>query len=501
MTLRTRLALALVTLSTVGLAVFGVATYSLYEQSLENRLDEQLHSVSGPLSGRMVNEALGLSSGPTRPDRDSPDGANPQPGGGSALNVFGALVDSDGDVIATAEPLVTTSRPALGEDLHRVRNATLKTVGSTTGSGDWRVLVEPVEERTGGPGGFDSPLSSAEIDLAGAVAVVALPTDEIEAQMGNLLWIELVSALVLISALGAGAWLVLGRGLRPLESMASSAADIARGDLAVRVSPSDDRTEVGQLGIALNTMLDAISAAFDERDATEARLRQFLADASHELRTPLTSIQGFAELSRLDPRESEVDLPVILRRIEEESQRMKVLVEDLLLLARIDQTRPFEPEAIDLAVLAADACTDAVAVDPTRTITLDAPTPVVVRGDVAHLRQAIANLVTNALRHTDDGTPLEVAVVADAGHGTVRVRDHGLGLDSEGIEHAFDRFWQADAARSGSGAGLGLSIVAGIAEEHGGSARITNHPDGGAVAELSVALSDDVLSDPRSDEL
>jgi two-component system OmpR family sensor kinase len=252
-------------------------------------------------------------------------------------------------------------------------------------------------------------------------------------------------------------------------------------------------SEVGQLGLALNTMLDEIESAFAERDATEQRLRQFLADASHELRTPLTSIQGFAELFRIGAANQEhVDLPTILRRIEEESARMKVLVEDLLLLARLDETRPIQRQPVDLAVLAADACSDAVAAAPDRRVTLDAPEPVVVLGDEAHLRQAIANLVANALRHTPAGTPIEVSARLRDGMGTVTVRDHGSGLDAEALAHVFDRFWQADKARSGSGAGLGLTIVAGIAAEHGGKAVAANAGSGngsrGAVFELLLPL-------------
>jgi two-component system OmpR family sensor kinase len=165
---------------------------------------------------------------------------------------------------------------------------------------------------------------------------------------------------------------------------------------------------------------------------------------------------------------------------------MKGLVEDLLLLARLDRTRPIERVPTDLAVIAADACSDAAAVAPDRPITLDAPDPVVVPGDAAHLHQAVANLMTNALRHTPEGSSIEVAVHLVAGHGVLTVRDHGPGLDDEARAHAFDRFWQADQARTGSGAGLGLSIVAAIAEEHGGSASVANHPDGGAVFTLDL---------------
>ncbi len=209
------------------------------------------------------------------------------------------------------------------------------------------------------------------------------------------------SAGGLLVLLGLGAWLILRHGLRPIEQMATTARSITAGALDQRVTPDDPNSEVGQLGLAINTMLSELEDAFRERDETEQRLRQFLADASHELRTPLTSIQGFAELFRLGADDQEhVDLPVIMRRIEEESARMKTLVEDLLLLARLDQTRETERVPVDLAVLAADACSDAVAAAPDRPVTLDAPEPVVVLGDRDHLRQAIANLVTNALRHT-----------------------------------------------------------------------------------------------------
>jgi two-component system OmpR family sensor kinase len=217
-------------------------------------------------------------------------------------------------------------------------------------------------------------------------------------------------------------------------------------------------------------------------------LRQFLADASHELRTPLTSIQGFAELFRLGADSDHVNLAVILRRIEEESARMKTLVEDLLLLARLDETRSPERATVDLSVLAADACSDAVAAAPTRRVTLDAPEPVVVLGVEDHLRQALANLMSNAVRHTDAATPIDVATRVENGVAVVTVRDHGTGLDEEALAHVFDRFWQADAARAGTGGGLGLSIVAAIAAEHGGTARAANAPDGGALFTLTLPI-------------
>jgi two-component system OmpR family sensor kinase len=310
----------------------------------------------------------------------------------------------------------------------------------------------------------------------------------VTSSLNELVVIELAAGGGLLLVLALGSWLILRRGLRPLERMATSARTIAAGDLSLRVEPADGKTEVGQLGLALNTMLTEIEAAFREREATERKLRQFLADASHELRTPLTSIRGFSELFRLGADQDRVQLEVILRRIEEETARMKTLVEDLLLLARLDETRPVEREPVDLAVLAADACSDAIAVDAGRPMELDAPEPVVIAGDQDHLRQAIANLVNNALRHTPAGSPVEVGARLDGGAALVTVRDHGPGLDGDALAHVFDRFWQADAARVGAGAGLGLSIVAGIAAEHGGVARAANHPDGGAVFTLELPI-------------
>jgi two-component system OmpR family sensor kinase len=340
------------------------------------------------------------------------------------------------------------------------------------------VTTPPVD----GPGVGFTPTSDE-------LLVLALPAGGIDESMRRLMRIELTAAAVLLTALGLGAWLILRRGLRPLEAMAASASTITAGDLTERVSPADDRTEVGQLGLALNTMLDGIEGSFREREATERRLRQFLSDASHELRTPLTSIQGFAELFRLGTDQRPVDLPVILRRIEQEAGRMKVLVEDLLLLARLDETRPQASEPVDLSVLAADACSDVVATAPDRQVTLDAPTPVVVQGDADHLRQAIANLVANAVKHTPAGAPIEVAARVEGDQASVSVRDHGAGLDDATLAHAFDRFWQADAARVGTGSGLGLAIVAGIAEEHGGSVQAANRPDGGAMFTVTVPVA------------
>jgi len=471
MTLRLRLTVALVVLVTLGLGIFAVATLAAYRRSQYDRLDEQLR-LSVPLVNAQLDAAAGLGGASPRTGPGSPSGGRP-PGGSPVVlppDVYGELTDADGTTLSYLQLSDATSQPDLPAPLPG--GSSYFTVGSSDGSGDWRAYA------TSG-------------DRPGTKVAVAVPLAEVSSALEQLILIEGLAAAGLVTILGVGSWLILRRGLHPLEQMATSARSIAAGDLSVRVEPADDRTEVGQLGLALNTMLGEIEESFAERDATEERLRQFLADASHELRTPLTSIQGFAELFRLDAGRDKVDLEVIMRRIEEESARMKLLVEDLLLLARLDQTRPAERAPVDLSVLAADACSDAIAASPTRPITLDAPAPVTVLGDADHLRQAVANLVTNALRHTPEGTAVEVVARQRDGTASVLVRDHGPGLDDEALAHVFDRFWQADRARVGSGAGLGLPIVAAIAAEHGGEVTAANAAGGGAEFAVRLPVGED----------
>ncbi|MDQ1502297.1 MAG: two-component system, OmpR family, sensor kinase [Actinomycetota bacterium] len=509
MTLRLRLVLGLVVLVTAGLAVFGFATYELYSRSQYSRLDAQIRASAPTVVPTLARKAglayddgggpgPGFGGGPPA-HAGGPDGAVTGDGGGRGgrngpptvvpLVSYAELRGSDGTVVTNLAGSSTASVPKL-DDILKVTTGSgrIWTTGSASGSGQWRVYAGPAQ------------------NLAGDTVVVAVPETEVTSALRKLILIEGSAGAGLLALLATGAWFLLRRGLHPLEQMATSARSITAGDLSERVSPSEGRTEVGQLGLALNTMLGELESAFAERDRTEHRLRQFLADASHELRTPLTSIQGFAELFRLGAGPAaadrpagapDVDLGVIMRRIEEESARMKTLVEDLLLLARLDQTRPIERAPVDLAVLAADACSDAVAGAPDRPVALDAPEPVVILGDRDHLRQAMANLVSNALRHTPAGTPIEVSARVAGGAATVVVRDHGGGLDDEALGHVFDRFWQADSARVGTGAGLGLAIVAGIAAEHGGAAAVANAPGGGALFTLRLPLR--AASDGRSE--
>ena len=271
-------------------------------------------------------------------------------------------------------------------------------------------------------------------------------------------------------------------GLLPLNRMAHTAGAIAGGDLSHRVESTDPRTEVGRLGIALNAMLDRLEHAFAERQASEDRLRQFIADASHELRTPLTSIRGYAELFRSGAASDPADTEKAMRRIEDEAARMGVLVEDLLMLARLDEVAELPHVDVDLETLVRDAVDDARATAPHRSITAEVETPAVVVGEAHQLRQVLGNLLRNALVHTPDGTPIEVTVAHEEDDVRLEVRDHGPGLPTDDSDALFERFWRAEGGRERGkgGAGLGLAIVAAIVDAHGGRVQAANAPGGGA---------------------
>jgi two-component system, OmpR family, sensor kinase len=505
-TLRLRLVVGLVVLMTTGLAIFGGTMYGFYSHSQYNALKAQLRSSLPLMTQALAEQAkVQLPGAPGFPPGQHAQ-AQHTPGTGGASNPAGGdgpgQPDREGDYDGTGaggdgrgSPPVLVSPGTFGEIL------------GPQGKVKTDIFVETSAARPAVPAGAlaeDRPqqavhLGSVSGDTTwlayigarlsnGYRVLIAVPTTSVTDSLNRLVLIELSGAAGLLIILSAGAGLVVRRGLAPLERIAGTAGKIAGGDLDQRVQVPGQATEVGQLAVAFNTMLDEIQAAFSEREATAERLRRFLADASHELRTPLTSIQGFAELSRLGTDSPHVDNDVIMRRIEEEAGRMKGLVEDLLLLARVDQVRQSEKAPVDLAVLAADACSDAVAADPARPVTLSAPQPVVVLGDESHLRQALANLVTNALRYTPAGSPVEVGARLDGGRAVLEVRDHGAGLDEQAMAHAFDRFWQGDASRSAKGAGLGLSIVAAVAAEHEGTVEAGNAPGGGAVFMVHLPL-------------
>lgn len=352
----------------------------------------------------------------------------------------------------------------------------------------------------------DGPLDYRTIVAAGradTTIIVAAPLDELDAATRALVRSLVVLGLLAVAAVVVLGWLILRRGLRPLETMSATADGIAAGDLTVRAGLPQDGTEVGRLGAAFDRMLDRIEATVSEerearaaKEASEDRLRRFVSDASHELRTPLTTVRGYADLYAAGGLPTGPGLDAAMARIAGEGERMTRLVEDLLLLARLDQGRPIRREPVNLGLLVGEAVADARAVEPDRPIEAAiAEVPTVV-GDPDRLRQVVSNLLDNVRLHTPAASPVELIVAADGAEAVqLRVVDHGPGIDPAVAERIFDRFYRADDGRSRDrgGSGLGLSIVRSIVAAHGGSVAHEPTPGGGAtfVVRLPVAIEED----------
>jgi two-component system, OmpR family, sensor kinase len=269
----------------------------------------------------------------------------------------------------------------------------------------------------------------------------------------------------------------------------------------VRVPESAPGTESGVLAVALNTMLGNLAEAFEERAASEARLRRFVADASHELRTPVTTIRGYAELYRHGGLTDRAALDDAMRRTEQEAARIGRLVEDMLSLARLDEQRPLTVRPVDLTALARDAASDARATAPDRPITVDAgTTPIVIDGDEDRLRQVIANVVGNALVHTEPSVPITIRVERDSASVTLSVDDEGQGMPAEVAERVTERFFRADPSRSRhrGGTGLGLSIVDAAVSAHGGVVAVESEPGRGTTVRLTMPLATTASEAPLS---
>jgi two-component system OmpR family sensor kinase len=343
----------------------------------------------------------------------------------------------------------------------------------------------------------------------GTGLTVAQDISDLDSAVSRLIWTELiVGAWVLVLLVAAGVW-VVRTSLRPLRQIEQTAGAIAAGDLTRRVpnpepGPDPPRTEVGRLAHALNAMLAQIEAAFAARAASEERMRRFVADASHELRTPLTTIRGFAELYRQGAGGTPEEVGRLVRRIEDEASRMGLLVEDLLLLARLDQERPLEQAPVELPVIVSDAVHAARAVAADRHIELEVRSdgvPLVVEGDDARLRQVVGNLLSNAVTHTPVGTAVTVRLRAEPGAAVLEVADQGPGLTPEQADRVFERFYRADSARSRrrpggavdttGGTGLGLAIVAALVAAHRGTVEVASVPGKGATFRVRLPLTTD----------
>ncbi|MCL2532791.1 MAG: HAMP domain-containing histidine kinase [Nocardiaceae bacterium] len=446
--LRITLVAALLLLSAVGLLASGLAVTSSMERSLLERTDRQLsdaaHGWAKPRDPR---------AGPplAEPGLNRP----PSP-------FFVQFTQPDG-MVRVINDESTNAVPKLVDDPGPV------TVGSADGSDiRWREMS------------VSSPVGTT---------TVAMKLTDIDETVDRLVVLQIGIGAVVLVVLGGAAHFVVRRSLRPLREVEETAARIAAGDLHRRVPEWDQRTEVGRLSSALNGMLAQIQSAFATTAASEEsarrseeRMRRFVADASHELRTPLATIRGFAELYR---QGAASDTGMVMSRIEDQATRMGLLVEDLLLLARMDAQRPFERHPVDLLSVAADSVHDARAIAPHRQIRLEFlpdSGPAEVMGDDARLRQVAGNLVNNALQHTPDTAEVTVRVGTAGDAAILEVADTGPGLSDDDAARVFERFYRADESRtrSSGGSGLGLSIVAAIVKAHGGAVTVDSAPGKGA---------------------
>jgi two-component system OmpR family sensor kinase len=508
--LRGRLLALLLALVIVGLVVADVATYAALNRFLIRRIDQQLEATWRPVElavqfpARFPNPADGPggraevdvqlrnpagvvigtyrsrrsseTSKPQIPRKLPHSGVDPAPRANGAF--FNSPTTTPGAAAATptaATPTAPTTTPTttaaeLPAGPAESGNGVLRTVGSVGRGPPWRLRISTLPN--------------------GDTLVLALPMRDVAATLHDLRWIELaVTSAVLLAAAAAG-FLVVRLGLRPLDDIEETAEYIAAGDLTRRVPEANPRTEVGRLAVALNAMLSQIESAFGERHASEDRLRRFVADASHELRTPLTSIRGYAELFRRGASHEPEDLARIMRNIEEEAIRMGVLVDDLLLLARLDNGRPLDNSPVDLVKVVRQAVDAARFVDDQHALDLDVPGEVWILGDRLRLRQVVDNLLANVRTHTPPGTRARISVTEGAGSAVLEVADEGPGLTAPQAARVFERFYRADPsrARDRGGSGLGLSIVESIVTAHGGRASAAGRPGHGCTIRITLPL-------------
>ncbi|MDJ0354555.1 HAMP domain-containing sensor histidine kinase [Paenarthrobacter sp. PH39-S1] len=482
--LRTQLVAIICALLLVSMLALGGATYVLLRAFLQDQMDNQLTTFQKSIAQTGIT--------PADAKGDSPFG----------FEYYVRFSYPDGTIFAQNRQGRDT--PVL--DSYSLPQATGLadrpfTVPGTAGNDPWRVIiVSPANIR-----GQSS--SGASTSFAGYV-VVGLPYTDLNNTMERLATV-IAGVSLLAVALGTviARWTV-SRSFVPLSRVEKTAAAIAAGDLSRRVEIENPATEVGRLSGSLNAMLAHIESAFAARTASERRMRRFVADASHELRTPLVTIRGFSELYRQGALQSSDDVTTAMGRIESEAKRMGELVEDLLMLARIDEQRPVQRKPVDLLLLGHDAVIDARAAAPDRVITVvgldDGPTvSAPVSGDEAKLRQVVANLMGNCMRYTPDGSPVEIAVgvtgTGDDKRSVLQVRDHGPGISEEEAPRIFERFYRADSSRNRDtgGSGLGLAIVSALVAAHEGTVRMEQTPNGGATLVISLPFQapDDAVDD------
>jgi two-component system, OmpR family, sensor kinase len=522
--LRTKLITALLALVAAAVAAVSISSVWVLGSYLTSQDDAQLQ----PAYQALVNSSLTIQPGQPYLWHGFMFGVQ-QPG--VPLSPSGSQSGPPG-IGGSYQPLSLPSVPTsvLWADTHIAK---LVTVSAQSGSDTWRIISGPVSYQT--PTG----------EQGSGTLIVGVDLGNINATIGRLAIADLVIGSIIVCVLALAIVVVVRSSLRPLVDIEETAGEIAAGHLNRRVPERDGRTEIGSLGRSLNTMLSQIETAFHAREESEAaahqneeRMRRFIADASHELRTPLTAIRGFAEYYRqrggLMQRRADgaveegggvegggttatgltpEDLDRIMGRVEKEAARMGLLVEDLLLLARLDQQRPLARQPVDLLSLAADAVHDARLLAPDRTIDLSvAPgAAFLVIGDEARLRQVIGNLMSNALTHTPAGSPIEVSIASgvldprksDSAPAVILdVTDHGPGMSTDQARRAFERFYRADQARTRTkgGSGLGLAIVAALVAAQGGVASVRTSEGKGATFRITLPLAPEAHDSDEPDD-
>ncbi|MEV8371514.1 HAMP domain-containing sensor histidine kinase [Kribbella sp. NPDC056861] len=484
--LRITIVLVLLTLVTAALLASGLVATTIMRGYLIDRVDGQLQDAAKQLTA----------------PRNAPWQGAPDPGRGPKLPSVFIVQRFDPSGTRMEGPIrqpldQAAAQPALPSlTLVQVQGRGLSAFDASAASGDesFRVVATPLPNGDG-------------------YLMVAQSLGDMKQTLQKLVGVQIAAGIILLVLLAGVATYVVRRSLRGLEDVEHTAVAIAGGDLSRRVPQRDPRTEVGRLSLALNQMLGQIEGAFAQRTASEfaarrsedaarrseenarqseERMRRFIADASHELRTPLTSIRGFAELTRQKGAAAD---PATMKRIEDEAKRMGLLVDDLLLLARLDQQRPLQHQPVDLLTLAGDSVHDVQAVQPGRQMKLqilpDSGAPVV-SGDEARLRQVLGNLVSNALHHTPVEAPITLSVGTRAGEAILEVADTGPGLDDQQKARVFERFYRADSARTRvtGGSGLGLSIVAALVAAHGGKVTVTDTVPHGATFTVHLPIAE-----------
>lgn len=478
MTLRLRLLLGLGVVALVLVAVAVVVTRSTRDD-LVAKVDEQLRTSAASPAITGFGEGAGSDEGAGPPAGFGPAGGERPPWVDAYIDRFrgpatlwvGAL---EGDRVVTTDaprdPDGEEVVPTWTEDqIDALRPGRFLTVGGV-GSSRFRVYAQEVR---------------------GGLVLVGAPLDDVDESVRQLVVVEVLATGAVLALLALVALWVLRLGVRPIRRMTVTATAIAEGDLSQRVPEADPRTEAGELGVALNTMMGRIEEAFAASTASEERLRRFVADASHELRTPITTIRGYAELHRRGGLEDPEARASAMARTEQEAVRMGRLVEDLLLLARLDQGRPLEAEPVELGALATDARDDAAVAHPDHPVALEVADGCIVVGDDHRLRQVVGNLLANAVTHTPAGTAVTVRVGPVADHAdrvVLEVADEGPGMPAALAERAFERFARGDVARSraAGSTGLGLSIVQAIVAAHGGTVDLTSVEGEGTTVRVTL---------------